>query len=138
MSPRQPSRTQTCGEDDARRRLLDARAHLELAELAGATRSPAEKKASASCAVLAGIAAADAACCKALGQRSRSQNHRDAVALVRQVAPGGPDAAKRLERLLELKDHAQYGFEDITGQKLLAAVRQARALVAFAETALAR
>jgi hypothetical protein len=138
VSPRQPSRTQTCGEDDARGRLRDARAQLDLAELAGATSSPEEKKATASCAVLAGIAAADAACCKALGQRSRSQNHRDAVALVRQVAPGGPDAAKQLERLLGLKDQAQYGLEDIGGQKLLSALRQARALVAFAENVLGR
>ena len=96
----------------------DARAQLDLAELATAGSSAEEKKAAASCAVLAGIAAADAACCKSLGRRSRSQDHRDAVALVRQVAPGGADAAKQLERLLGLKDQAQYGFEDIGGQRL--------------------
>ena len=88
--------------------------------------------------MLAGIAAADAACCKALGRRSRSQDHRDAVALVRQVEPGGVEAAKQLERLLGLKDQAQYGFEDIGGQRLNAARRQARALVAFGENALDR
>ena len=138
MSARQPARTQTCGEADARGRLRDARAQLDLADLAGAQSTPEEKKAAASCAVLAGIASADAACCKALGQRSRSQNHRDAVALVRQVAPGGADAAKQLERLLGLKDQAQYGFEDVGGQKLSAALRQARALLAFAERVLGR
>jgi hypothetical protein len=138
VSARQPARTQTCGEADARGRLRDARAQLDLAELAGAQSTPEEKKAAASCAVLAGIASADAACCKALGQRSRSQNHRDAVALVRQVAPGGADAAKQLERLLGLKDQAQYGFEDVGGQKLSAALRQARALLAFAERVLGR
>jgi hypothetical protein len=138
VSPRQPSRVQPCGEDEARRRLRDARAQLDLAELAGGASSPEERKAAVSCAVLAGIASADAACCKALAQRSRSQNHHDAVALVRQLSPGGPSAAKQLERLLGLKDQAQYGFEDITGQRLIAAVRQARALVAFAETVLAR
>jgi hypothetical protein len=138
VSARQPARTQTCGEADARGRLRDARAQLDLADLAGAQSTPEEKKAAASCAVLAGIASADAACCKALGQRSRSQNHRDAVALVRQVAPGGADAAKQLERLLGLKDQAQYGFEDVGGQKLSAALRQARALLAFAERVLGR
>ena len=138
MSPRQPSRVQPCGEDEARRRLRDARAQLDLAELAGGASSPEELRAAASCAVLAGIASADAACCKALAQRSRSQNHHDAVALVRQLSPGGPSAAKQLERLLGLKDQAQYGFDDITGQRLIAAVRQARALVAFAEAVLAR
>ncbi|HEY6762774.1 MAG TPA: hypothetical protein VI318_24950 [Baekduia sp.] len=138
MSPRQPSRVQTCGEEEGRKRLRDARAQLDLAELAGAASSPEERKAAASCAVLAGIASADAACCKALAQRSRSQNHHDAVALVRQVAPDGPAAAKQLERLLGLKDQAQYGFDDVTGQKLVVAVRQARALVTFAEAVLAR
>lgn len=138
MTPRRPSRAQPCGEHDARSRLRDARAQLELAELAGRRSSPEERKAAASCAVLAGIAATDAACCKALGQRSRSQDHRDAVALVRQVVPGGTDAAKQLERLMGLKDQAQYGFEDVAGQKLAAALRQARALVAFAASVLER
>ena len=138
MSPRHASRTQDCDENDAARRLRDARAQLDLAELATADSPPEEKKAAASCAVLAGIAAADAACCKALGRRSRSEDHRDAVALVRQVAPGGSDAAKQLERLLGLKDQVQYGFEDVGGEKLLAARRQARALLAFAESVLER
>jgi hypothetical protein len=88
VSPRQPSRVQPCGEDEARRRLRDARAQLDLAELAGGASSGEERKAAVSCAVLAGIASADAACC--------------------------------------------------TGQRLIAAVRQARALVAFAEAVLAR
>ena len=138
MSPRQSARTQTCSEGDARGRLRDARAQLDIAEIAGANSTPEDRKAAASCAVLAGIAAADAACCKALGERSRSQSHRDAVALVRQVVPGGADAAKQLERLLGLKDQAQYGFEEVGGQTLAAALRRARALVAFAETALGR
>lgn len=136
MTPRRAGRTQSCDERAARSRLRDAYAQLELAELA--TSSAEEKKAAASCAVLAGIAASDAACCAALGERSRSQDHRDAVALLRQVAPGGRDAAAQLERLLGLKDQAQYGFEDLAGQKLVAALRQARALVTFAESVLER
>ena len=138
MSLRRTSRTQDCSEGDARRRLRDARAQLDLAELATADSSAEEQKAAASCSVLAGIAAVDAACCRSLGRRSRSQDHRDAVALVRQVSPGGADAARRLERLLGLKDQVQYGFEDIGGTKLIAAQRQARALVAFAESVLGR
>jgi hypothetical protein len=138
VTPRRAGRTQSCDERDARSRLRDAYAQLELAELATATSSAEDKKAAASCAVLAGIAASDAACCAALRQRSRSQDHRDAGALLRQVAPGGVNAAAQLERLLGLKDQAQYGFEDLTGQKLAAALRQARALVAFAESVLER
>lgn len=130
-------RVQACNGEDARARLRDARAQLDLAELAG-TSTPEERKAAVSCAVIAGIAAADAACCKALGERSRSQDHRDAVALVHQVAPRGPDAAKQLERLLALKDQAQYGLGDISRQRLLGALRQCQALVAFAEDVLGR
>jgi len=111
VSPRHPSRTQDCTESEARRRVADARAQLDLAELATAASNAEEKKAAASCAVLAGIAA---------------------------VEPGGAEAAKQLERLLGIKDQAQYGFEDTGGQRLAAARRQARALVAFAEGALNR
>ena len=96
MSPPRESRTQDCDENAARARLRDARAQLDLAEIATAGSAPEERKAAASCAVLAGIAAADAACCRSLGRRSRSQDHHEAVALVRQVAPGGPEAAKQL------------------------------------------
>lgn len=136
MTTRQPSRTQRCGREEARARLRDARAHLQVAELANPTSLPEEIKAAISSAVLAGIAAADAACCQALGERARGQDHREATSLVEQVAPKGPTAAKALERLLSLKDESQYGFTDLGGQRLLASLRQARALTAFAESVL--
>lgn len=138
MTPRQPSRTQRCGPEEARSRLRDARAHLQIAELASRTSAPEEIKAAISSAVLAGIAAADAACCQALGERSRGQDHLEAVRFVKQVAPEGLTAANALERLLSLKDEAQYGFTDLGGQRLLASLRQARALTAFAESTLER
>ena len=138
MNPRVPSRSAACGETEARERLNDARAQLQLAELTDRAARAEEIKAAASCAVLAGIAASDAACCKALGQTNRSQNHQDALALLRQVSPGGPDAAKKLGRLLALKDQAQYGFGGISSQKLASAQRQARGLVEFAELTMLR
>lgn len=64
----------------------------------------------ASLAVLAGIAAADAACCAALGRRHRGQNHGDAASLVETVEPNGPAMAKDLRRLLGRKDDAHYGL----------------------------
>jgi hypothetical protein len=57
------------------------------------------------------------------------------------AAPGGAGRRGRpghLERLLGLKDQAQYGFDDVTGPKLVAAIRHARALVELAEQTLAR
>jgi hypothetical protein len=54
------------------------------------------------------------------------------------VAPGGPDAANKLQRLLSLKDESQYGFGGMGGQKHEVAIRQAKALVEFAEETLQR
>ena len=70
-------RTQACGATEARSRLRQARRFIEVAELAGDESAPDPDFTSAAAAltVLAGIAAADAACCKALGMRSRSDNH---------------------------------------------------------------
>jgi hypothetical protein len=65
--------------------------------------------AAAALAVLAGVAASDAACCHALRLRSRGQDHRQAVQLVGQVEPGGKQAANALGRLMNLKDQAHYG-----------------------------
>jgi hypothetical protein len=94
--------------------------------------------AAAALAVLAGIAAADAACCQALGRRSRGQGHRQALALVKQVEAGGSEAAKAFGRLLNLKDQARYGLFDVGGKDLQSAIRQAEALVTFATDVLRR
>jgi hypothetical protein len=49
----------------------------------------------AALAVLAGTAASDAACCKALGRRSRAPDHQEASKLVEQVSPGDLKSALR-------------------------------------------
>lgn len=135
---RKPSRTQRCDAAQARTRLADAHAQLQLAGLANAASAREERKAAAACAVVAGIAAADAACCAGLGERSRSQTHSDAADLLRLIDRGGDAAAKQFARLVGIKDAAQYGIEDISGNMLVAAQRQARALVQFADAVLAR
>lgn len=125
--------------DQARSRLEHARKFLDVAELVAGEAGDLEyASAAAALAVLAGIAASDAACCAALGRRSRGQDHQQAADLVEQVAPGGARAAKSLRRLLNLKDEAHYGFFDIAGQDLQAALRQAKALVDFAASVLQR
>lgn len=136
--PRRTTRRQECDRTQARARLRDAQAHLDLAEIADANSTAQERKAAASCAVIAGIAAADAACCAALGQRSRGQDHREATDLLRLITPGGDQAARQFGRLIGLKDAAQYGLDDISGTTLTAAQRQAKALVDFAADVLAR
>ena len=62
--------------------------------------------AAAALAVLAGISASDAACCKALGRRSRGQDHHEAEALLGQIDPGGKSAANGMRRLITLKGEA--------------------------------
>ncbi len=126
------TRTQTCSDQDAKTRLAHARKFLDVAELVASEGDDLEySSVAAALAVLAGIAASDAACCKALGRRSRGQDHRAAIELVEQVEPGGKDASKALRRLLTLKDEAHYGLFDVSGADLKTALRQAKALVDF-------
>ena len=130
---RPAGRTAACTRADALRRQEQAEKFLEVADLvqADSTQDAASANVSASLAVLAGIAASDAACCAALGRRSRGQDHRQAIDLLGQVSPGGPDAARQLQRLLDLKDSAHYGVITLSGEALKTALRGARNLVDF-------
>jgi hypothetical protein len=133
MSPRAGGRTQRCGAEHARTRLGQARAFLEVAELVGVEQDNlATPGVAAALAVLAGIAASDAACCAVLGERSRGQDHRQAAEMLRQVAPDGKEMATRLERLLAVKDDAHYGLLHVGAQRANTALRQARSLVSAA------
>jgi type IV secretory pathway TrbL component len=128
-----------CSEGDAATRLRNAQKFVDVAELVAGEGDDVEYSSQAAAlAVLAGIAASDAACCKALGRRSRGQDHRAAATLVEDVTPGGKQAAKALNRLLSLKDEAHYGLFDVSGQDLKSALRQASDLVEFAEEVLRR
>lgn len=137
MSRRAKTRTGTCSPEDAAKRLADAQKYLEVAELI-IDDKPQDTSAgvSTTLAVFAGIAAADAACCKALGEHSRGQDHREAIALVKQVEPGGRTAATALTRLTRIKTDASYGLGYISQTQGTQALKQARSLVAFAEKVL--
>lgn len=131
-------RTQTCDRTHARTRLDNAEKSLEVAELAAAEQEiPASRSVAAALAVLSGIAAADAACCPALGRRSRGDDHREAAALLRQIVDGDRPA-KALIELLNLKDTAQYGLIPITKRELTTTLRRARTLLDFAREVLRR
>jgi hypothetical protein len=132
-------RSQDCSPQEARNRLSHARKFLDVAEIAAGDhdQDPEYASAAASLAVLAGIAAADAACCKALGERSRSQDHHDAERFLRRVK-GGDEAAKQLNALLDLKDEAHYGLFDLNATELKKALRRARAVLVFADDVLRR
>ncbi len=104
-------RTQHCDRREALNRLAQAEQFLFVAELVlddgGDVASPGVAGALA---VLAGIAASDAACCARLGERPRGDAHREAVGLLATVEPAGKEMAKDLKRLLDRKDDAQYGM----------------------------
>jgi hypothetical protein len=120
-------------------RLENAQKSLDVAELAaGEAEIPASRSVAAALAVLSGIASADAACCAALGRRSRGEDHREAAALLREIVPAGDRAARALTDLLNLKDTAQYGLIPITQRQLTAALRRAKTLLDFARETLRR
>lgn len=139
MAKGQP-RSQACGEPQARQRLAQARGFLEVAELAADVSDPSLEYGgvAVSVAILAGIAAADAACCKELGKRSRSDNHHDAELLLEQITPGGKRAAGWFRRLIDVKDTAHYGFINVSATQLKRSLRQAAHLVEFAEEVVRR
>jgi hypothetical protein len=114
-------------------RLRHARSFLDVADLVASEGDDVElSSVSASLTVLAGIAASDAACCRALGRRSRGPDHRAAADLLKTVSPGGAAAANALNRLLGLKDDAHYGLTSVSRARLRVALRQASDLVNFA------
>ena len=123
-------RVSACSPAEGRTRLDQARAFLEVAELVlGETEEGlATPQVAAALAVLAGIAASDAACCLRLGQRPRGQDHRQAVELLATVRPGGPDMARDLRRLLEMKDLAHYAATMVSAARAQQAVEWARRL----------
>jgi len=79
--------------------------------------------------VHAGIAAADAICCAALGEHAQGENHQDAIALLAKV---DRKLSRHLSTLLSLKTQAGYAHTPITTAELKRASRAAGALVAAA------
>lgn len=142
MSPRVRSRTRTqnCTAAEARAKLQRAEKFIEVSDLITDEADPDADfmSAAAALAVLAGIAASDAACCKALGLRSRGSDHHDVEKLLEQITPGGKEAANTMRRLINLKAEAHYGFYNMGTQGLDSSFKQAKKLIEFAREVLAR
>jgi hypothetical protein len=124
---------------EARAKLQRAEKFVEVAELIIDEREPDPDLLSAAAAltVLAGIAASDAACCQALGMRSRGADHHDAEELLKRITPGGNDGANALRRLINLKDEAHYGFYNLAKKDVQTTLRQAKKLIVLARDMLA-
>jgi hypothetical protein len=135
VTPRAQSRTTPCNRQQAGQRLRQAEGFLRWAQAALADKGDeVNLDVAASLAVLAGIAASDALCGKALGYYSRGQSHADAANLIRSIQPGGTDLAGRFTQLVANKNDAQYAPETMGESSAKAAVRQAADLVSGAKT----
>ena len=130
-------RSAECGKPEAAARFAHAQKFLEAADLVAGEAADGINLASASVAaalaVLAGIAASDAACCLKLGKRSRGEGHHQGADFLRKII-GGEKPADALTRLISLKDTAQYGVINISDAELTIAMRRARTLVEFAQS----
>lgn len=134
MSRSDKVRTGPCSRADAVGRLKQAQASVMVSELCLADdTSVATPGVAAALAVLAAIAACDAACCARLHRRARGQNHEQAVDLVATVAPDGAKMAKLLREVLAAKDDSHYGFALVSAKQAQALVRKAGMLTAWAE-----
>jgi hypothetical protein len=129
---RRSGKTAECDSAAARVRLRQAESFVSVAESVLA--EPADGNlplpgVAAALAVLAGIAASDAACCSRLGRVHRGPDHADAIDLVRTVEPDGKQLANDLTRLLAIKDDVHYGAIAISAADASAAVNRARRMV---------
>jgi hypothetical protein len=87
-------------------------------------------------AVSAGINAKDALCFILAGRSHAAEDHRAAIVELRRLGERGRDAAVQLDRLLALKDRAQYDRRDISDTDAKSAVRRAERLVTLAADAI--
>jgi len=106
---RPSGQSRRCGPGEAGERFDHALRFLETAELVlEDTTRRAHANVAGALAVLAGVATADAVCCRALGRHHRGDDHRAASALLRRVEGAGVMLARDLDRLLAMKDRASY------------------------------
>lgn len=131
-------RVASCGTAEARLRVEQGEAYLIAAELATGEAGGAWATVAAGNAVLAGIAASDAICCLRIGERSRGEDHHQAVALLARATPDGAQLAQALERLLGIKDQSHDGVELVSSSRARSAVRQASRLLGRAKQELER
>jgi len=117
----------------AETRLSDARAYLQQADISlQLVDGPRRNATVVSSAVLAGIAACDAACALALGVVSAGA-HDQAVRLLARVS-GSTRAVGDLSKLVAIKTAAQYTGKSMAERHATDAITRALRLIAFAES----
>lgn len=84
--------------------------------------------------VLAGIAASDVICCKALGHFVQGEDHLQAIAELSKVVPDGKRLGNDLRALLQMKTQAGYAAPPVSAEQRKRAWRRAETLVEAART----
>ena len=138
MTRKPPGRKQACDRSDAQGRLQQAKWFLDAARLFHGEDTPAAASVASTNAVMAAIAASDAACCAALNYRPRGDDHLEAVRHLASISPGGRAASNALKRALDSKSQSQYGLVSVSASGRDGVIRQAERLIEFAEAVLAR
>jgi hypothetical protein len=113
---------------DARTRLKTARMYLTAAELILDEAANEAAAVATGNAVLAGIAAADAICGYASGDRYRGPDHRAAADHLERVT-GDRQLGRTLRDLIDLKDAGHYGVSNVSRMNATKALRRASRLV---------
>lgn len=125
------SKYSDCSASQSRTRLDHAELYLDVARLVIADETGSEATVATGNAVLAGIAAADAICCAAVGKRYRGADHREAAEYLERVT-GDRKLGQALRDLADHKDAAHYGLSNVKRQRAKAAIRRAEILVRLA------
>ena len=129
--------TKPCDDAVAAGRLKKAKQFLRAAEDVGelADQDSEVRDAVVTLYVHAGIAAADAICCKTLHEYSMgADSHTEAISLLKRVRqPDGTELAKALTRLLSVKTKAGYAHRSVTETEHKRAVRAAEDLLEAAQ-----
>jgi hypothetical protein len=125
------TRLRNCDDAIAVGRLMKAEQFLEAAatirELADDEAAVGD--ASVTLCVLAGIAASDVICCKALGHFVQGEDHLQAVTELSKVRPDGKQLGSDLRALLQMKTRAGYAAPPVNAEQRKRAWRRAESLV---------
>lgn len=121
--------TRASDRAEARARLRIGKKYLDVADLL-AQEDGESINVCVGVAVLAGIAAADAICTVALGERYSGPDHKAAITLLARV---DQSLSKRLSRLITLKSDSQYGAGLLNSHDRGIALREAATLIDEAE-----
>lgn len=125
MNPKKP-RMRSGNRGAALSRFQIAQRYLDMAELLSADVDGASINACIGNAVLAGIAASDAICLAAVGERYAGQDHMEAAKVLSEI---DAESGKRLRDLVNLKTASHYGDQLLRQSERELALRRATALV---------